>query len=139
VGDGEVVVVPKSWVDVQDLDTGRVAFVWGDLDIATAPQLRAAVDQALRQEHPRLIVDLGGCIFLDSSGVGALVYAVIQFRNSGSDEIGVRHLSSQTLRMLERMGLDTFLPLPSDGDTVPPVVADDAAERMRGPVWAEPD
>ncbi len=47
-----------------------VAAVTGDLDLATSPQF----EQALRQARPgdRLVVDLSGCTFVDSSALRVL-------------------------------------------------------------------
>jgi anti-anti-sigma factor len=41
----------------------------GELDLGTAPRLHAAVEAALRDSPPRLIVDLRPLGFLDSSGL----------------------------------------------------------------------
>jgi anti-sigma B factor antagonist len=51
-----------------------VIAVRGELDIATAPQLRAALIEAI-DTHPgeELIVDLNGVEFIDSAGLGMLV------------------------------------------------------------------
>lgn len=54
---------------------GRPALtVRGDLDLATAPQFGAAVDDAL-DGAPQLVLDLSATTFLDSSGARSLVRA----------------------------------------------------------------
>ncbi len=51
--------------------------VSGDIDMDTAPQLEDAVVAELRDHAPdRLVLDLSGVRFLDSSGVRALVFAL---------------------------------------------------------------
>ena len=52
---------------------GRPALtVRGELDIATAPRLAAAVEFQLSQRPQCLVVDLTGTTFLDSSGAAQL-------------------------------------------------------------------
>ncbi len=45
----------------------------GEVDIATAPRFRAALDEGLRGATRRLILDLDGVKFMDSVGVGHIV------------------------------------------------------------------
>ena len=50
-----------------------VVEVSGDLDLATAPQLRDAGLRALGIEPTRVVIDLTDVTFIDSSGLGVLV------------------------------------------------------------------
>ena len=47
--------------------------VEGEVDLATAPELEGALRRALRSPAHRLVVDLRGVRFLDSSGLSLLV------------------------------------------------------------------
>jgi anti-sigma B factor antagonist len=47
----------------------------GDLDVDTAPALRAALDQALARPTPRVVVDMSGLQFCDSTGLSAFLLA----------------------------------------------------------------
>lgn len=47
--------------------------VSGDIDLATAPRLRDAGLRALGIEPTRVVIDLTGVTFIDSSGLGVLV------------------------------------------------------------------
>ena len=49
--------------------------VQGELDLLTAPELAAKVEQALAGEPPLLAIDLTGTTFLDSSGARQLARA----------------------------------------------------------------
>jgi anti-sigma B factor antagonist len=51
----------------------------GEIDVATVPALRAAVDQVATDRHPRVMFDLTGVTFLDSSGVSVLAGAIKTF------------------------------------------------------------
>lgn len=50
-----------------------VLTVTGEIDMATVPQLRAAVETPLNRTDPHLILDLTGVSFCDSTGLGLLV------------------------------------------------------------------
>ena len=59
-------------------DDGRVTrlVLTGDLDMATAPGLDDAVAAVLTDNRPhRLVIDVGGLDFCDSSGIHALMRA----------------------------------------------------------------
>ncbi len=47
----------------------------GEVDVATAPALRAAVDEALDRGPADVVVDLPGVTFIDSTGLGVLIGA----------------------------------------------------------------
>ncbi|MHB9860927.1 STAS domain-containing protein [Streptomyces sp. YIM S03343] len=49
--------------------------VVGELDLVTSPTLRQRVHEAVAEGHHRLVVDLSGVYFCDSSGVGVLIAA----------------------------------------------------------------
>jgi anti-sigma B factor antagonist len=64
-------------MDVQVLDraTCRVVQPSGQLDMESAPRLRAAIDQLIRGGDRRIVVDLGRLTFCDSIGLSTLVVA----------------------------------------------------------------
>ena len=45
----------------------------GEIDIASAPELEAALEDAIRDSEGALLVDLSGVEFLDSSGLQVLL------------------------------------------------------------------
>jgi anti-anti-sigma factor len=55
--------------------SGRVLTVAGELDIATAPELRAHLDAAIDGGTSRLVVDLRPLSFLDSVALATLLRA----------------------------------------------------------------
>ncbi len=54
-------------------DDSVVVTVRGDLDIDSATVLSTTLDQVLDQPHPRVVVDLSGVEFCDSTGLSAFV------------------------------------------------------------------
>lgn len=57
----------------RDGDDGARIVVSGDLDIATVPELEAAIDRLLEDAVRRLSIDLRALTFADSSGVRLLI------------------------------------------------------------------
>lgn len=55
------------------VDGAFVITLAGELDIASAPRLRDALGEAIRDGHPRVVVDLGEITFIDSMGLAALL------------------------------------------------------------------
>ncbi len=74
--------MPEEGVPVQfvvtpvDRGADHVLQVAGELDIATARELQAAVGKALAEQPDRLLVDLSGARFIDSAGCRELVRTV---------------------------------------------------------------
>jgi anti-sigma B factor antagonist len=72
-----------------DLSTGEcdgtvVVALYGELDVVDAAAVAAALVTAAVRE-PRIIVDLAGLDFIDSSGIAALAYARRHARLAGGD------------------------------------------------------
>jgi anti-sigma B factor antagonist len=55
--------------------------IHGDVDLKTARSFRGAIDEAAQDGKPRLIVDMSGVPFMDSSGLAALIGAQKAFRD----------------------------------------------------------
>lgn len=53
---------------------GSAITVFGELDVATAPRVREALESAIAATG-EVEVDLRGCAFIDSSGIATLVFA----------------------------------------------------------------
>jgi anti-sigma B factor antagonist len=64
-------------LDVVDLGLGTPAgvAVRGEIELATAPVLTEALDDAIRRSSREFVVDLSNVDFLDSSGIGCLIRA----------------------------------------------------------------
>lgn len=58
----------------ESINDGSVVTVCGELDLATAPKLRRALESTF-DGGGEVEVDLRGCGFIDSSGVATLVFA----------------------------------------------------------------
>lgn len=67
-------------LDVEERPLGHVLIVSGDLDVATAPQVRSEVVRLLGDGISDLVIDLTRVDFIDSFGLGVLVGALKRVR-----------------------------------------------------------
>jgi anti-sigma B factor antagonist len=77
--------------------------VSGDIDMATAGELRQAGEDAITDVTGTLRIDLSAVTFMDSSGVGALV--AIRNATVDSATLILDNPSPRVLRVLELTGL----------------------------------
>jgi anti-sigma B factor antagonist len=70
-------------VHESDVEGVRLLEVFGELDLATAPWLCAKLDAARAQRIRRVVVDLTGVDFCDSTGLRALMGASTELRHAG--------------------------------------------------------
>jgi len=95
----------------EPLDPKGVVFTaWGELDIATTPELRACLDAAFAAGMERLVVDLSFLDFLDSIAVAALLHARRQLGDEGRMSVVVA-ASSYARMVFEIAGLAHRLPI----------------------------
>jgi anti-sigma B factor antagonist len=81
-----------------------VVAVHGDVDMATAPALRARVTEALSERPQVLLFDLAAMTFMDCSGVGVIAYA--RNRLSGDCQVILRCPTPLVRQVLELTGMD---------------------------------
>ena len=70
------VYFPSETVVHRDpLDRTTVIQVSGELDLANAARLEAALREAVGRPNERLMIDLSDCVFVDTSAIGSLLRA----------------------------------------------------------------
>jgi anti-anti-sigma factor len=109
-----------SWHEVES-DTALTLVVEGDLDLATAPTLqKAAQDAGTRLGERRLLVfDLRKVAFIDSAGLALLVE--MQRKLMGKAEIGLlAEQGTQPDRVLHLGRFETFLKLARNPEDLVP-------------------
>jgi anti-sigma B factor antagonist len=113
-------------VSVQRVDKTAVVRVDGELDLATAPALSAAI-AALEQPCDRIVLDLSTLAFIDSTGLSP---AVAEYRRAARDgfDLVVAGADGQVLDVLRLTGLDVTLPLAPDVRAALGDAAETAAE-----------
>jgi anti-anti-sigma factor len=91
-------------VDVVTEDGTTVIRLSGELDMVSVERIRPVVERVLAGGNDRLVFDVGGLEFMDSSGIALLVSAT---RNAGQVEL--RHPTPIVRRLIELTGLTELL------------------------------
>jgi anti-sigma B factor antagonist len=85
-----------------------VLAVSGELDVASAPMLRAHVRFALRGRPARLVLDLAGLGFCDAAGLSVLAMAQNAATRDGAS-LALAAVPRPVSRLLEMTGMDRTL------------------------------
>ncbi len=101
-----------------DVDGWTVVAASGEIDVATAPDLREHLVGLLANGTTHLIIDLEGVDFVDSTGLGVLVGAIRRARSEGGD-VRLVCTNARILKVFDVTGLDEVFTI---ADTI-----DDAA------------
>ncbi|MET8852787.1 STAS domain-containing protein [Amycolatopsis sp. NPDC004625] len=100
--------IPFS-VTTRTTAAGAVVAVEGELDVATAPHLRAAADALTLTPGQQLVVDLGGVTFCDSSGISALIASRNVAEEAGAG-VALAAVPARLSRTFALIGLADFFP-----------------------------
>jgi anti-anti-sigma factor len=100
---------PRFWVQAEaDADCHRV-LARGELDLAAVPALEQAVTQAEQGGGARIVLDLAGVTFIDSSGVHFLLRTSTRLAAEG--RFRVTRPSPAVQNMIELSGIGKLLPM----------------------------
>jgi anti-sigma B factor antagonist len=98
-------------------DGVAVVAVLGEVDVATAPRLRQELLRLVSESDgpPRIVVDLGGVDFLDSTGLGVLLGGLKRVRTKHGALV-VARAESHVRKAFEITRVIEILPLLDDLD-----------------------
>jgi len=101
---------PRPALDALVISEGaaRVVAASGEVDLATAPRLRAAIDEAIEGGSGRVVIDLAEVTFMDSTGLVALVGALRRLTAAGR-ELHVTCPAGPVRRLFELTRLERTL------------------------------
>jgi anti-sigma B factor antagonist len=99
----------------ENLGQAKVLAPQGDVDLSRSPALRNALRQAQTAKPPKVIVDLAGVDYMDSSGVATLVEA-LQIARRNNTKIVLCGLSEKVRSILEIARLDTVFTIKASRD-----------------------
>jgi anti-sigma B factor antagonist len=95
-------------VDNQVGDDAAVIRPRGRLTMVVTQQLRTLIDETVQGGRARIVVDLGSCEFIDSSGLGALIAGLKTARQTGGD-LRIAGVGPQIATVLRLTNLDRVL------------------------------
>jgi anti-sigma B factor antagonist len=109
-------------------DERHVVAVTGEIDLFTAPELKAALGEAIEAGRRRIVVDLSDTTFLDSTALGVLIGTVKRLR-SRDGRLTLVNTDANIAKTFEITGLDQIFAIFATRDEA--VVALDADEPIR--------
>lgn len=100
---------------IAEIQGHRVLVVSGEIDVYTSPQFKLAVMSVLNDNVHELIINMHNIKYLDSSGLGILIFTT---RRPSPDKVAV-HLvgcNSTVVRVLQIMKLTSIITLHDNMD-----------------------
>jgi anti-sigma B factor antagonist len=84
--------------------------LYGELDLATSPLLEAKLRMVESTNSERIVIDLSGLTFIDSTGLHALVRAELRWRASGRGLVLLRgpRAVQRVFELTKALSLFTF-------------------------------
>jgi anti-sigma B factor antagonist len=96
--------------EVSEIAGWTIVSVYGELDVATTPDLREQLIKLVAEGSNRLVLDLEGVDFLDSTGLGTIISILKRTRTHGGD-LRLVCTQARITRLFEITGLDKAVPL----------------------------
>lgn len=96
-------------------DKWQIVSIVGDFDAQTAKTLRPQLETIADSDHGDLMIDLSAVEFIDSSGIGALVFLFKRLQ-AKERKMCLNGLSGQPFEVLSSLGIDKVIPCISEID-----------------------
>jgi len=97
-------------------DERHVIAVRGEIDLFTAPDLKAAIIGAIDSGKRRVVVDLTETAFLDSTALGVLIGAIKRLRAGGDGVLTIVNTDPSIAKTFEITGLDQIFTITETRD-----------------------
>jgi anti-sigma B factor antagonist len=119
---------PEFSLTQEPLDDDRhVVAVAGEIDLFTAPELKATLTEVVESGRTRIVVDLTETTFLDSTALGVLIGAVKRLR-SRDGVLTLVNVDQNIAKTFEITGLDQIFTIrPTRAEAIEALDADGAA------------
>lgn len=95
-------------IETGETDKDICVYVHGDLDLASAPQLREILLPLAEKDQRTLRVNLKNLHYMDSTGLGVFV-AALKLRKSINGEIYLEEVPEKIQRIFQISGVDQYL------------------------------
>ena len=107
---------PQFSLSEENIDDQRhVVAVTGEIDLFTAPELKAVLSEAVEAGRTRIVVDLTETTFLDSTALGVLIGAVKRLR-SRDGVLTIVNTDANIAKTFEITGLDQIFTIRATRD-----------------------
>jgi anti-anti-sigma factor len=103
-GDGDRGLSEQLKIRLEPDPQGVCIRLVGEVDLSTVPELDRLLDDLAEREHSRLLIDLNGVEFMDSTGLGSIIRA-LHAADANGHRLTVRRGSPQVQRLFELTGI----------------------------------
>ena len=111
-GPGPLLRRTGFYAEVHEVGQSVVLRLEGELDTATARELRAALATAMAGDASSVVLDLAGLSFIDSTGIAVFLAAAHQAESQGRS-FSLRDPGRMVLKVLRLTGVDRLLSVDS--------------------------
>ncbi|CEO39473.1 anti-sigma factor antagonist [Photobacterium kishitanii] len=91
-------------------DDTIVLSINGDMDAAGCQNIQSTIDDVISKPHPHIDVDMENVAFLDSSGIGALVYLYKRLTEK-QHSMRIKNAHGQPLSLLKLLRIENAIPV----------------------------
>ena len=97
----------------EDKGDATICYIDGDVDINTAPSIKKTFDKALTKKAAKVVINLKGVNYVDSSGLATLVEILKNMRQYGG-RLKLSNLSPKIKSLFEITKLDKLFDIKPD-------------------------
>ena len=87
----------------------------GEIDLDSSPEVRKTILHETQKKHPKLIVELSGVTYMDSSGIATLVEG-LQYSNQYDGQFLIANIGEGVREVFELSRLDKVFKIFNDID-----------------------
>lgn len=102
--------MPEFKIHERTVGNVIVLDIQGNLDVKSAPSLKVKLESLIRFGHQKIVVNLADAEFIDSSGVGSLMYG-LKLINPVNGGLKITGLSPQNYNVFSVLELDRVIPI----------------------------
>lgn len=106
-------------VIIKNKGSDLYAFIKGEIDHHTAPDIREAIDDAIlfNEKAETIVLDFSGVTFMDSSGVG-LVMGRYRLASGKNKKLRVENLSERDYKIMRMSGIEKLAVISQKGEKI---------------------
>ena len=87
-------------IKVEEKDGVKICYAEGDIDINSSPQVKKTFDKVVQAKSEKVLINLKGVGYIDSSGLATLVEVLKNFRSYGG-KLKLCNLSAKVKSLFE--------------------------------------
>lgn len=95
-------------VDTQRTEHANTVYLHGELDLSKVSDLRCALDTFIADTSRKLVLNLNGLQYIDSTGIGVIV-SVLKARDVLKAPFEVQEIPPKIKRLFDLTGITPFL------------------------------